>query len=338
MLILSNALTNVADEGCVKVAGSLVKRLKTAEKNTYIVTYEMESEFSDTHLTLNKFLWNRSLHQLIKRKKEPFLYLPFPSKPIAFSLRLFLLSFFAKYGFRVLVTMQGEMNFLSRLLLKMSRADIVALSKESCKRFSKIVGERRVTYLKTGVDTNKFQPVSQETVEDLKIKYGFDPQKPVVLHVGHLKAGRNIEQLMKLEESYQVLLVTSTLFQDQQDLTLKERLLQQKNIRMIDEYLPNIEEVYQLSDVYFFPVVEQGNCIDVPLSCMEAAACNKPIITTTYGEMKEFQGKNGFWFLESFDREYLNRLLQQVLQQPCDTRACVMEYDWDKSVEALQKQ
>ena len=172
MFILSNALAKVADEGCVKVAGSLVKRVKATHENTCIVTYEMESELSETHLHLNKFLWNRSLHQLIKRKKEPLLYLPFPSKPFAFSLRLFLLSFFAKYGFRVLVTMQGEMNFLSRLLLKMSRADIVALSKESCNRFSKIVGERRVTYLKTGVDTNKFQPVSQEAVEDLKIKYG----------------------------------------------------------------------------------------------------------------------------------------------------------------------
>ena len=31
MLILSNALTNVVDEGCVKVANSLVKRLKKAD-------------------------------------------------------------------------------------------------------------------------------------------------------------------------------------------------------------------------------------------------------------------------------------------------------------------
>lgn len=336
MLILSNALAKVVDEGCVKVANSLVKRVKEKSSNHLVVTFERESSLSDHHLVLNKFLCNNSLRKLIKKQNQRVLYLPFPAKPISTALRVLMVSLFAKRGLDVVVTMQTQMDFLSRMLLKISKANFIVFSKDSAQTFSAIVGEKRVVYLKTGVDTKKFIPVSGEQAKQLKEKYGLDPQKPVVLHVGHLNAGRNVGVFTRLDEQYQGVLVVSTQTKNEQDLQLKQQLRSCLNVKIIEDYLPNIEEIYQLADVYLFPVLEYGRCIDVPLSCLEAAACNKPIITTPYGEMKEFVGQEGFWFTECFDKSNLNQILQEALNSgEKNTRQKVLAYDWDESVETV---
>ena len=117
-------------------------------------------------------------------------------------------------------------------------------------------------------------------------------------------------------------------------ISLNIPMVQCSNIKIFDTYLENIQELYQLSDVYFFPVRESGNCIDVPLSCLEAAACNKPIVTTFYGEMESFQGNEGFWFIDSFDEELLNQtILSATESNTVFTRKYVLEYDW-KNAEA----
>ena len=62
MLILTNGLTETADEGFLKVANSLVKRIKRKlQADAFVVTYDRESAISDKHLHLNKFLWNSEL-------------------------------------------------------------------------------------------------------------------------------------------------------------------------------------------------------------------------------------------------------------------------------------
>ena len=63
-----------------------------------------------------------------------------------------------------------------------------------------------------------------------------------------------------------------------------------------------------MCDLYYFPVKELGRCIDVPLSCLEAASCNLPVVATDFGELKEFIGCEGFFFIESFEKENATRL------------------------------
>lgn len=88
-----------------------------------------------------------------------------------------------------------------------------------------------------------------------------------------------------------------------------------------------------MSDLYFFPVKEDGHCIDVPLSCLEAASCDLPVITTDFGEMKEFTGKLGFYRINDFDENGLNGLIEYVLRsEPYSTRKSVLQYDWDNCI------
>lgn len=339
MLILTNCLTDTADEGCLKVVNSLVKRIKQADRRVTVVSYERRSELTDVFLKLNKFLLNGQLIHRLWQEKDQVLYLPFPSRKTAMALRVFLLSLWTRRRLRVLLVLKTEIGRLGRFLLRFGKAEILVLSSDAAEFYSGIVGRERVRYIKTGVDTQTFVPVTRERAAELKKQFGLDPNKKTVLHVGHLKRGRNIEQLMKIDPSWQVLLVASTLTKDEQDAHLEAQLRACPNIRIITEYVPHIQQIYQLSDVYFFPVVQAGNCIDVPLSCLEAAACGKSVVTTRYGEMRQFAGKPGFLFLDSFDEKEINRRLAEAVQYAgLPIREAVLEYDWNRGVSCFLNQ
>ena len=333
MLILTNCLIKNADEGCVNVAYNLIKRIKTAVSDVKVVSYERTSELTDVEMKLNKFMLSMPLIKLLRKEKKV-LYIPFPAKTIATAIRIWVLSRFCS-KLSVLISMHDNIDKLSGFLLKNCKARLFVLSESSYKDFEQFVGNR-VVHIKTGVDTEKFIPVSTEKSKELKIKYGFSPDKPVILHVGHLNEGRNIGELLNISEEYQILLVTSTLTKNEQNAELKKALQSKQNIKIIDYYIPDIQEIYQLADLYFFPVVEEGNCIDIPLSCLEAAACNLPVVTTSYGAMNEFKRKKGFYHISSF--ENINEIIANALSfKDVSSRESVLEYDWNNAIEVLSR-
>lgn len=336
MLILSNSLTANADEGSLKLATSLVKRIQRVCTDAKIISFEREYPQSDMHITLNKFHISKQLISLIKKERETVLYIPFPAPTLSMALRVKILSLFAGRKLKVMMIRQFQMGRLARFLLKRSKAQLVVFSKKANDFYGKMIGTHRVDYIKTGVDTTQFVPVGDAEKKQLKVKHGFDPQKPLVLHVGHMKEGRNVGQLLKISDQYQVLLVISTLSKERQSEELRQRL-EQGNVRVMDEYIPAIQEIYQMADVYFFPVLQEGHCIDVPLSCLEAAACNLPVVTTDYGEMSELINREGFYFLESLDAAYIDRCLQNALHCGVDTRKTAKEYDWNNAIEQMLK-
>ena len=168
----------------------------------------------------------------------------------------------------------------------------------------------------------------------LREKYGIPQDKTVVLHIGHLTAGRNLQQLLKLEDVH-IVLVTSSFTMNVKDENLRAELLGRDNVTLIETYLPQVEEICQLADVYFFPVVEACNCIDVPLSALEAASCGKPVVTTAYGEMAALAANPGFYLIDSFDADALNALIRHAAEEHISPREAVLPYDWARAVEAM---
>ncbi len=336
MLIFTNCLSDTPDEGCLKIANSLIKRIKSFSPETKVISYERKSSQTDVFVSSNKLLLTGDVIRTVGKSKENILYVPFPARSSATALRILILSFFAKKKVSALLTQVTEISFLAKVFLSLCKAEILVVSDDTKHMLEKAVNPKRIHRVAMGVDVKKYAPATAEKSAELKVKYGILPEKTVVLHVGHLNEGRNVIQLMKLDEKYQVVLVTSTLTKDEQDKELKNKLLSCPNIRLIDDYIPDIEEIYQLADVYFFPVTETGRCIDVPVSCLEAAACNKPVVTTDFGEMKSFTGKNGFWFIDSFEKENLNRIVDEAVNctNP-DSRTAVLEYDWSKAVNKI---
>lgn len=334
MIILSNCLTGILDEGSLKIANNLIKWIKKSAPETLIVSYDRQLPLSDRHLPLNKWLLSCDLIQLLRQKKEPVLYIPFPARMLPTALRIFILSRFAHWGLRTMIVMQGAMNKPARWLIKASKAEILTVSRPTWEIYRELLGDRAV-YLKTGVNTERFSPVGDLQKKALRSKYNLPQDKPIVLHVGHMNAGRNIGHLLNLDEKWHVLLVVSTLAPEAQNENLRRRFKEKENVTLIDCYMPNIEELYQLADVYFFPVLDASHCIDVPLSALEAAACGIPVATTHFGEMQELIGKTGFYAIESFEPAILDGLLQKAVTEKKNPRPSVLTYDWNVAVNKL---
>jgi glycosyltransferase involved in cell wall biosynthesis len=124
-----------------------------------------------------------------------------------------------------------------------------------------------------------------------------------------------------------VILVGSTSTAQDEDLA---RWLSERGVRLIREYVPRIEEIYQLADAYVFPVVSEAAAIGVPLSVLEAMACNLPVVTTRFGGLPwMFQKEDGFIYFD--DAGELPGIIGGLhALQKCSTRRMVEPYDWKR--------
>ena len=130
--------------------------------------------------------------------------------------------------------------------------------------------------LEIGINRDKFRPaVDPDEIADLRRKYGFSNELPLVLHVGHLSAGRGLEEFLRLpKEKFQRLIVASGLFGNE-DI---EKQLIDDGVSIIKEYLADVSEVYRMADVYLFPTTSAEFVISIPLSVTEALACGTPVV------------------------------------------------------------
>ena len=217
-----------------------------------------------------------------------------------------------------------------RMLLAMSKAEIIALSEESFRVYKGCL-PNKVHYVKAGVDTVQFTEIESKQRKTLREKFGYSDTDTIVLHTGHMVEARNIRKLMDLDKSFRIVLIIST--STRWDENLYNDLKQCPNIKIIHKYIPKIEEYFQIADVYYFPVEEVG-CVDVPLSVLEAAACGTPVVTTPYGELKAFKETKSFRFINDFAES--NFLIESVIEcRENNNRNQILEYDWNHVVERL---
>lgn len=332
MIILTNSLTRRDDEGSLKAAVNLIARMKKRLPGLRVITYENESPMGDRHLQLNKLLLSRKLMRLLRN--EDVFFAPLYTRMLPLAVRTLILTLYARRKIKVLLFMCPRHNRLALLLLRLSRAEFVVLSCKTRDELGAVVGND-VHHIRAAVDTDRFVPVAVDKKKQLRIKYGLPVDKPIVLHVGHMKYGRNVDKLLSIDEKFHVLLAVSTTTAAFKDADLEEKLRKKSNITIIDTYVPAIEELYQLADVYLFPVIAERHCIDVPLSAFEAASCNVPVLTTPYGELREMTGKAGFYPIESFEPADLNAAVANAVQNTADVRKSVLDYDWNAAADGL---
>ncbi|MDI3488525.1 MAG: hypothetical protein PWR26_1242 [Methanosarcinales archaeon] len=182
--------------------------------------------------------------------------------------------------------------------------------------------------LPNGVDTGRFVPVCEEEKLKLREKYGIDKERFVVLHVGHIINERNLQVFRDVRrEDIQVVVVASTHKPFDEAVF---RLLKELGCKVIAEYLPKVEEVYQLSDCYVFPAME-NNSIFMPLSVLEAMACNLPVITTRFEGLTTFFGEgNGLFFVDSRGQDDILSLIDEISDGvKVSNRERVLPYSWE---------
>jgi len=182
-----------------------------------------------------------------------------------------------------------------------------------------------VKLVPSGVDLERFHPITEERKLGLWSKYGVDADKFAILHVGH--RNRNIQILKELQrDNNKVLVVGSTSTEQDEDLVDELRIA---GVRVVTTYLQNIDEIYQLSDCYVFPVTSETASIEVPLSVLEAMACNLPVVTTRYGGLSTmFNGEgNELFFVEKL-KDLSNKVEKVKKFNHSETRRMIEPYSW----------
>lgn len=187
-----------------------------------------------------------------------------------------------------------------------------------------------------GVDLEKYAPVSATVKDKLREKYSIDKDKFIILHVGSVKSGRNVQLLKSFQDKEnQVIIVGSTSTGINMEIY---RQLVESGCLVLVKYFGNIKEIYALSDCYVFPVVFRtdilkrpiADCVDIPLSVLEAMACNLPVITTRFGALPRiFEAGDGLFFVER-EEDFTNALKEiKNNMENVKTREKVKPYSWN---------
>jgi glycosyltransferase involved in cell wall biosynthesis len=63
------------------------------------------------------------------------------------------------------------------------------------------------------------------------------------------------------------------------------KALEEQGCLIWREYFERIQDIYALADCYAFPTFKRDHCIEMPLSVLEAIACNLPVVSTPFGAL-----------------------------------------------------
>lgn len=206
------------------------------------------------------------------------------------------------------------------------KPDLVLVQAEDSERRFRSLGFR-TAYLPNGVDTARFVPVDNSTKKHLREKYGIDTDKFVILHVGAVNRGRNLESLQRVQGGgVQVLILGRA--SETGDAGLANEL-RQSGCLVWTHYVACLEEIYALSDCYVFPTTHRRYCVEMPLSVLEAMSCNLPVVSTRFGALpRAFEEGDGFLFADADDD--LSRCLHAVNGDlEIRTRHKVLSCSWE---------
>ena len=188
----------------------------------------------------------------------------------------------------------------------------------------KVVSGCRKKLFSVGIKADKFVPVSAEQQKRLKQKYGFDPSKPLVIHVGHCSTWRGLEDFAKIHAA-QRMVAASGMFEDKNVV----RTLTEAGVKLHSGYLENVEEIYQMADAYLFPTRSTEFVISIPLSVMEALSCGVPVIGYKSFEnlhaIASFPG--AITLIDS--AEQLDGILSEVIKKKSSHSLLEMADSWD---------
>jgi len=291
VLLVTEYLNPPYDEGIKKTVYNLFLNLD----DTYDLQVICRHGFKKENISIvnaNALFFSRKIKNEIKKfDPEILLYFPFQSSTFASYLRLKILLFFSKTNKVGLIALQPKsLAKWQETIVKFLKPDFAFTPSPTLHNFWNRIGcNNSLIPLLTNLTV--FKPLNSiEEKFRLREKYELPKNAFIISHMGHLNKGRNLKTLIPLQKlGYQMVIVgsSSTPSDALGQESLKKQLLQE-GIIIVDRYIEHIEEIYQLSDAYIFPVIEENSSIGMPLSVLEARGCGIPVIMTDYGSIKFF--------------------------------------------------
>ena len=325
--MVSNALEPPPDEGIRKCAQELAVVL--AANGTSVHPINQSAPFAARKLLLSPDV----LRTLRKQRVGAVVYVPTQSATVGSLVRSAVLR--ALGGARVIMLALQPRDFgrTGRALARYLRPDVLLTPSPTMLREAERSG-LDAAYVQLGTDLDRFKPVSKRQKLELRRKYLLPANEPIVLHIGHAQSLRGLDWITGLGDNVvRVVVIGKSLGLDPN----VHEALRSSGVRVFEDYLPDVHEVYQLADVYAFPVRDEQSAIAAPLSVLEAMACNLPVITTPFGALPRMVSEGaGVFFVE--DETQFRAAVAAALRMPGEdvrTREQVHSYSWAATADSV---
>lgn len=333
-ILITDHLTLPIDEGMKKFTFSLFRHAAKSGHFRILSSPDKLPIASIEQYQATKWLFGRGLRQILGRTaRESVLYIPASSTTLASFLRAWLIKWMLPGSQVTLVSLQKRWHRKWETpFLRAGRFTIVTFSQAACDEYA-AMGLHAIA-LSPGVDGRRFRPVASNARQALREKRGWKTDDQVVLHVGHIRASRNLTALLDLAYAgYHVTVIgsSSTPYEE-----ATARQLEQAGIEVIASFQTHVEEWYQAADCYVFPVRQESGAIEFPLSILEAMACNLPVVTTPFGGLVDaFQETACFQYYRRKDR-LVDRIEKVLGAENCCNRDVVLHgFTWEKTFDRL---
>ena len=289
------------------------------------------------NVAANKLLQGNALRETVRTfDPQVILYIPTASATPAAMLRTRVLHRYAAGARIALLALQPRAyDPLTSLAIRFIKPPLILVQSKAMGALLEGLG-CRVLPVRSGVDAERFAPVAPDERAGLRTRLGLPAQSFIVLHVGHINSGRNVAVLEQIQQAgCQAVLVGST--STDQDDSLARRL-ERAGVIVVRQFVEHIEHYYQAADCYVFPVTSTTGAIAVPLSVLEAMACNLPVVTMPYGDLPALFPAGGGLSVARNDWELVSHTLAARQITSPHTRALVLPFSWPSVANDIMQQ
>ncbi|HEY5587896.1 MAG TPA: glycosyltransferase [Candidatus Paceibacterota bacterium] len=328
-LIISDLIAFPIDEGYKKFTYNFYKYCLTNINDVRILSSpsNLDNEKIKTFPLSKLFLSKTLFFEIKKYDPDMIIYIPAASTTFFSFFRCFVLNCISPKTNIIMVSIQKRKhNIFTKLFIRIGNFNIITFSKSANNLYANL--SVRTKFLPLGVDQKLFIKSNTSLKNDLRKKYGFNSVDKIVLHVGHINKSRNIQMLScLLSIGYHVVVVGSSSTIQDKELCFKMR---ESGIIIFDKYIENIQEIYQLSDFYVFPVLNEESAIEFPLSILEAMSCNLPILTTRFGGLVDYFSESNYFKYFNSEDELINKIKKIKNIFLCDNRDIIEKsFTWN---------
>lgn len=337
MLFITDALQYPYDEGFRKFSYYLYLYLTDRADADVLLLNENSHIIDDDKVCYIKTNKGLLSYKLIKKIKpyNYIVYLPISSVSFFSIMRACIIKFFSKSKVVVVGLQERKYSNIQKGIIKKIHNITFVLLNGVSEKIKNIFANTII--IESGVDINKFNIIENpDDIIKIKNKYAIPLNKKIFLHVGHIKKGRNIEELIAIQnrvKDCQVVLVGSTSTECEHEL---KDLLIDNGIIIIDQYIENISELYNIADCYLFLVKSHSNFISQPLSVLEALACGLPVAAYDYILGNRLSHiKEGIKYFDSLDKivEFLNNYSIISIKQKKEMSLIIKEHhEWSRVI------
>jgi glycosyltransferase involved in cell wall biosynthesis len=328
-LLFAEDISEPIDEGIKKFSFHFAKFIDIDNNKVYCC-FSNKNIHNIRYLPKNKFFFSLSFFKDVKlHDPRLIIYIPSSSSTLMSFIRLKIVSIISRSSKTIMVSVQARKHeYMTKILIAtILKPDyIFALSNIQAVYYEKMRIKSFVC--SSGVDVTKFNSILTSDKKKLRQKLGLPLDGKILLHVGHINTGRNLAILkVLLNEGFKLVIIGSTRFES--DVKFKQGL-EKEGYVFLNDYIENIVEYYQASDIYVFPVVSNNSAIEFPLSVLEAMSCNLPILTTRFGGLQNSFSESECFKYFTDKKELLEKanLLSKI--KICKNREIVLkDYSWE---------